>query len=241
MQTKNPKIRARSEASFSLIETVIALAIVSFLILEVAAVQGNAIVFADYGRNVTQASWLAKRVMSQVEYYWRTKEFKELATNVVEQKFEDFDEYSYSLEIKEWKFPFLQLVQQALGGGKDKDKEAGDSKETAGGTPPVSNDMIEQGVKQIFGDEPIFMTARVEVSWPEGAQRNSTGLTYLLTNQAKLDAFIATLKPVYDKLTKPPAKKTTPQKKGGQQVPGQPGQPNQPDNPDDQGPKDGGG
>src|SRR5690242_15156259 len=79
--------RARSQASFSLIETVIALAIVSFLILEVAAVQGNSIVFAEYGRNVTQAGWLAKRVMSQVEYYWRSKPFKDLETNIVDQKF----------------------------------------------------------------------------------------------------------------------------------------------------------
>jgi type II secretory pathway pseudopilin PulG len=204
--------RGRSEASFSLIETVIALAIVSFLIMEVAAVQGNSIVFGDYGRNVTQAGWLAKRVMSQVEYYWRTKPFKDLETSVVEQKFEDFDEYSYSLEIKEWKFPFTQLIQQVLG-GDDKDKKAtpGDTKEAdPGGKPQVSGDMIEQVVKQIFGDEPIFMTAHVEVSWPEGAQRNSTSMEYLLTNQAKLDEFLGTLKPVYDKLTKPPAKKTNP-------------------------------
>ena len=140
--TRNHKARARSEASFSLIETVIALAIVSFLILEVAAVQGNSIVFADYGRNVTQAGWLAKRVMSQVEYYWRTKPFKDLETNVVDQKFEDFDEYSYSLEIKEWKFPFTQLISQVLGGGdaKDEDGEKKAPEAVTGiptGTPPA--------------------------------------------------------------------------------------------------------
>ncbi len=206
--TRNPKARARSQASFSLIETVIALAIVSFLILEVAAVQGNSIVFADYGRNVTQAGWLAKRVMAQVEYYWRTKPFKELETNVVEQKFEDFDEYSYSLEIKEWKFPFTQLISQVLGGGDSKDKDGEKKEASAGGKPPVSGDMIDQVVKQIFGDEPIFMTAHVDVSWAEGAQRNSTGMTYLMTNQVKLDEFLGTLKPVFDKLTKPPPKKT---------------------------------
>lgn len=228
--TRNPKARARSEASFSLIETVIALAIVSFVILEVAAVQGNSIVFADYGRNITQASWLAKRVMSQVEYYWRTKPFKELETNVPTQAFEDFPEYSYTLEIKEWKFPFTQLVQQVLGGG-DKKGEDGE-KQDSGGKPPISGDMIDQVVKQIFGDEPIFMTAHVDVSWAEGAQRNSTGMTYLLTNQVKLDEFLGTLKPVYDKLTKPPPKKGAKPGTTGQ-PPGQP--PNQPVDPNNPG------
>ncbi len=222
LRERSAKQRARHEASFSLIETVIALAIVSFVILEVAAVQGNSIVFADYGRNVTQAGWLAKRVMSQVEYYSRTKPFKELETNVPDGKFEDFEEYTYSLEIKEWKFPFTQLIQQVLGGGGEK-SEDGEKKDAKG---PISGDMIEQQVKTIFGDEPIFMTAHVQVSWAEGAQRNSTGMTYLLTNQVKLDEFLATQKATYDKLTKPPAKKT----KDGKNTtpPGQPGQPGQP-------------
>jgi type II secretory pathway pseudopilin PulG len=215
--------RAQSEGSFTLIETVLALAIIAFLIVEVAAVQGNAIVFGDYGRNITQATWLARRVLSQVEYYWKSKPFKDLEINQPETKFEDFDEYSYTLEIKEWKFPFVKMLQNALGSqGKEDSKAAGGSGAagdaggkaaggaTAGPTGQQDNgglgQMLETVVKQIFGDEPIFMTARVEVSWPEGATRGSTGLTYLITNQAKLDEAIVQLKPVWDKLTKPPPK-----------------------------------
>ncbi len=239
MKTRTDKIRAaRAQGSFSLIETVIALAIVSFLILEVAAVQGNSIVFSDYGRNVTQATWLARKVMTQVEYYWHTKPFKELETNVVDQKFEDFDDYSYSLEIKEWKFPFTQLLTSVLAGGKSDD---GDKKDSKDNQDAGVAKMLESVVKQIFGDEPIFMTAHVDVSWAEGAQRNSSGMSYLLTNQAKLDEAIIQLKPVYDKLTKPPAKKTdnTPKKGGVPTAPGQPPvNPDQP--PPDAGQVDGG-
>lgn len=199
MSIKTRKIdssRRRREGSFTLIETVIALAIITFLILEVSAVQGNSIVFSDYGRNVTQASWLARRVMSQIEYFASTKPFMDLVTEQKEQKFEDNDEYNYSIEIKEWKFPFVQLLQSALGGrGKDED---GRQKEA---DPGISK-MIETVVEQIFGKEPIFMTAQVTVSWAEGAARNSTSLTYLLTNQAKLDETLITMKPVWDRLIK---------------------------------------
>ena len=194
------------EASFTLIETVIALSIMAFLIIEVSAVQGNAIVFADYGRNVTQASWLGKRVMSQVEHYWQTKPFSEIETEVVERPFEDFPEYSYSLAIKEWKFPFIQLLAKALGGGQD--GEEGDPSQAG-----VLLQEVEGQIDQIFGDEPIFMTANVEVSWAEGAGRNSTKLTYLLTNQSKLDQFIGANKAAYEKITRPP-KKDSPRSSG---------------------------
>ena len=221
------------EGSFTLIETVIALAIIAFVIVGVATVQGNSVAFSDYGRNITQATWLARRVLAQVEYLSQSHSFKDLETNVVEQKFEDRPDYAYSLEIKEWKFPFVQLLESAMGGDKDKDKDkdAGNDKaaDKAAGADAGMSQMLEGVVKQVFGDEPIFMTAHVEVSWAEGAQRNSTGITYLLTNQAKLDEFIPTLKAAYDKATKPPPHQAT-----GRQpptgTPGQPGVPGAPPN-----------
>jgi type II secretory pathway pseudopilin PulG len=201
---KVDKARRQREGSFTLIETVIALAIITFLILEVSTVQGNSIVFSDYGRNVTQASWLAKRVMSQIEYYARTKPFPDLMTEQKDLKFEDNDEYTYAVEIKEWKFPFVSLLQSTLGGkGKDED---GEPKEA----DPGISQMIQTVVDQIFGKEPIFLTAQVNVSWSEGATRNSTGLTYLLTNQAKLDEAMITLKPVWDRLIKAASKDKKP-------------------------------
>lgn len=187
------------EGSFTLIETVIALAIIAFLIVETATIQGNAIVFSEYGRNVTRATWLAKRVMSKVEYHWMTsKTFKDMEANVPSKNFEDFPDYSYTLETKEWKFPFLQLLQGAMGGGSG----SASDEEAASGSAGGMGDMLETVIKQIFGDEPIFMTAHVEVAWAEGAQQNSTGLTLLLTNQTKLDQAIVALKPAYDNLMK---------------------------------------
>jgi type II secretory pathway pseudopilin PulG len=212
--------RNQREGSFTLIETVIALAIIAFLIVEVAVVQGNAIIFSDYSRNIAQATWLARRVLSQVEYHWRTKPFKDLVVHQAEQKFEDFDEYSYALDISEWKFPFVKMLHSALGGGGKASKNKDDfDKRVKDVDTSGMNGVVEQVVKQVFGDEPIFLIAKVDVSWPEGAQRNAVSMSYLMTNQAKIDEAIASMKQVYDRLTKPPAK------------PGQPGTPGSPGSP----------
>ena len=204
MKTSKNILRKKGERSFTLIEVVVAIGLMASLMIEVASVQGNSVFFSQYGRNVTQATWLAQSIMSNVEYYWTTKPFPDLKTKLEGQPFKDYPDYEWALEIKEWKFPFVQILTAGfLGGGEEGEEKEDD---------PMSK-IIESVTDQVFADEPIFMTAHVEVSWADGAARDSASLTYLLTNQSKLDETMITLKPTYDKLTKPPAKKKTNTKK----------------------------
>lgn len=182
-------VSGRGERSFTLIETLIALGLMLFLVMEVGGVHGNALYFNRYGRQVTQGVWLAKRLMSQVEYQWTIRPFKELETaNEKERPFEDFPDFTYSLEVKEWKLPILDLITGGVGGGDDSDKK----KPEGGG-----DDVMKSAMKNVFGDS-ILKTAHVEVFWAEGAKRNSVALTYLLTNQEKLDELLTTLKGASD-------------------------------------------
>ena len=92
--------------SFTLIETMVALGLLTVLILQVATVQGQALYISDYGQNLTKSMWLARRMMAQVEYYWYNKELKELEGVAVKEKpFEDEEGFSYNLEIANGNYP----------------------------------------------------------------------------------------------------------------------------------------
>ncbi|MBF0442023.1 MAG: hypothetical protein HQK54_08975 [Oligoflexales bacterium] len=193
-----------SERSFTLLETIIALAIMVTMILEVINAQGNIAYFSSYTEKLNQGIWMAKRIMAQVEYQLSYREFKELNVKLKDQKLRDEKsdtEFSYDLEIKEWELPIVELI--ANGGispeskGKDKDKDS----ESRSAKKDDSSSVIKDTLKQVLGDE-ILKLAYVEVFWPEGAKRNSVTLTYLMANQRQLDKKLKELKPAVIQLSK---------------------------------------
>lgn len=191
-----PKMRdsRNREASFTLFEVIIAIAIMSTMLIELVAFEGNVINFSDYGMNATKATWLAKRVMSQVEYNWQTRPWSEMKVESNSDiPFEGFQDFSYKLTIKEWKLPLFDSLL-------DDKKESGGLDEAAS-TTGASADALADGVKQKLGDD-LLKVAHVDVSWPEGAKRNSISLTLLLTNQKGLDDQLALLKNDYEELLK---------------------------------------
>lgn len=188
--------RHSAQASFTLFETVIALGLLTYLTLHVAGVQGNAIYFSEYGRSVLKATWLAKRLMSQVEYHASSRPFDELKAEVKEEPFPDEKEFSYSLTIRDWKLPIVEFL---TGGGADaaaaaaSGEDPGDAGRASAGGGALGSfkDMAEQ----VLGKE-LLKIARVEVFWSEGARQNSTALTYLLTNHSKVGEILETLRDV---------------------------------------------
>ncbi len=183
-----PKIKNKniSEASFSLIETVIAIGILAAFLMQYAAVQGNAIYFSEYGSTMTKGIWLANKIISQVENEVEVRSLKDVtAVNINQQAFENFKEegFTYTLTIEDWKLPILNIMS----GMKNEDGDEGSSESSDN----QSEGMMEGLVKQIFGDEPMFKIAKVEVSWPEGLSTNSFSTSLLLANQKRASkAFI---------------------------------------------------
>ncbi|MGE0172167.1 MAG: hypothetical protein AB7T49_05255 [Oligoflexales bacterium] len=191
--------RKPGEQSFTLLETIIAIGILTTVILELVKSQGNIVYFANYTRRLNESIWLAKRIMAQVEYQWEKKEFKEMETDLKDQSFEGEDrpdfEYTYNLSIQEWKFPIMDLLS-----GKVSANPEGEE----GGEAPAENPMggmIGEMLEKVLGKD-ILKIAHVEVFWPEGAKRNSVTLTLLLTNQRKVDEELIKLAPQWDKFQK---------------------------------------
>ena len=205
MLPKTKHISNSSEASFTLIETIVAMGIMVTVIAQMAGVNSNAAYFSDYGRKSIQAVWLAKRVMSQVENYWEKYDFKAMKVEEENLKFgevddyDEFREFTYNIAVVEWKLPLVKILTGGVaGGGQENNQEEGGS-----------GDMITNAITKTLGDD-LLRVAHVEVFWPEGSRRNSESLTLLLTNLKKIDEIVGQMgasvkqkKPVKKPVKKP--------------------------------------
>lgn len=202
---------APSEYSFSLIETILSMSILATVVLQIGGAQGNLAYLATYSRNMVKATWYAKRIMSNIDYQASYLPFKALNTtlkqNIPIKSGKENTEFTYNLQIEEWKFPILDALFQDKGGA-----EGGPNAE-----------VVANAVKQILGDHRLKI-ARVEVFWPEGAKRNSITVAQLLTNQASLNRHLVSLAPTYKSLLdkvagieeqKPPKTEAECKKRGG--------------------------
>ena len=176
----------RGERSFSLLETIIAVSLVAILMVEVSGVNGNAIAFNEYGRKVLQASYLAKRIMSQIEYQATFRSpLKDMANNEKDKPFEDAPEFSYSVTIESLPHALdlmFKIFSGGMVGGKDKEDGKDGGKDGMG----AMLDQIKTVITQSVGEDPIWI-AKVEVTWPEGARRASTSVAMIITDIKKLE------------------------------------------------------
>ena len=179
------------ERSFTLIETLIAVFVMITMSLEMAGTIGSIVSNSSYTRQMTEAIWLARRVMTKVEYHWQTKDFKELEKEVTAGEFRDIEksEYKYDLKIKEWKVPLFNLIGGG-GGGEDGGEESSGE-----------GDAIRDLISQQLGDD-ILKVAHVEVYWSAGARKESVTLTYLLTAQRTVNEKLIQLEPQYREMMK---------------------------------------
>jgi len=182
------------ERSFSLVETMVAVALIAFLMIEVSGVNGNAINFADYSRKALQATYLAKRLMSQVEYQasWRTP-LKDLTTNEKERVFEDAPDFMYSMSIEPVPHALdlmFKLMSGGLVGGDDKDGKSGDDEKDCGMGAML--EQIKGLIQTAVGEDPIWV-AKVSVSWAEGARRSSVDLAMIIADTKKMESTLGPL------------------------------------------------
>ncbi len=179
------------ERSFTLIETVIAVSLIAFLMVEMSGVFGNAINFADYSRKSMQATYLAKRLMAQVEYQAQIRSpLKDIAVNDKDHTFDDEPEFLYSLSVEPLPHSLdlmFKILSQGMVGGDDNEKDSGD--------PKSAGAMLEQlkgPIQTAVGEDPIWM-AKTSVSWAEGARRTKVDLAMIITDTKKIESSLGPL------------------------------------------------
>ncbi len=175
------------QASFTLVEVILAVGIMATFLVQIASVQGNSVYFAEYGRNVMKGTWLAKQLMSQVDYHYHVKPFEALkGVDVTKGEFEGVEDFTYDLVIEDFPLPISSIVANSLTGGGSQDDDDPIKDVSKDGL----TDQVDSTVREFLGDE-VMKLARVTVYWPEGAKRNSVTLSYLIANLKKISEVLS--------------------------------------------------
>ena len=200
------RLKKDKEASFTLLETIIAVGLLAMVMVGSTQIVGTAVIIEDYNRNMSEAGWIAHGLMAQLEWAQDHYPIKELST-LGKGREEDVPidlcpvatdlnrcPYTFRLDILEWKLPLADLMAKKMG------------------DIPQIKDMIKTQLTKILGQEELLYVAKLEVLWPEGSYQNSTSFAYLMVNQSPIDRFLQTMSISPKPTLSPPAgDKTVPQ------------------------------
>jgi general secretion pathway protein I len=106
----------QSNEGFTLLEVMIALAIMLIAFSSIIAIQSSAMNSALKARQIDEVSVLARNAMIQTEVEISGKKFEDIAAELSGQFEDPFQDYSWTRKIKEVKLPNLSGLAKAAGG-----------------------------------------------------------------------------------------------------------------------------
>jgi general secretion pathway protein I len=181
-------------AGFSLLEVMVALAILGLGLTAISRSQQNSIRAANRSRMITVAVALARAKMIEVEDLAFEKGFSEFEEKEEgDFKEEGFDRFSYALQVEKVELPANLDAQSAvdmLGGGTEQ-KGDSDSKSSPGGMMKLGAQMLSKQfdiIRNVL--EQSIRRVQLKVSWQEGtATRDITVVSYF-TDPRQVDIAI---------------------------------------------------
>ncbi len=117
MRTKRSANRLKSQAGFTLLEVIIAMAIMVLAIASILSVEQGSINSAARAKQMNVVTMLARNLMVETEFKIEGKPFSEVRKEEAGAFEKPYEDYKWKTSIKELKFPNMGA---APGGGGDK-------------------------------------------------------------------------------------------------------------------------
>lgn len=161
----------QSQQGFTLLEVMIAFAIIVVIIAAVYTTQGGGLAASARNKNVIIATHLARNLINEEELKYEGLSFDRLPTEKRTQNFTDqHKDFKYTIEYAKVDFSALsELLARAM--KSEGEKEEGNSDQTAT-VMRVFKDYLERSVRR--------MTVTIE--WPEGEGTTAQTFTQLIVN-----------------------------------------------------------
>jgi general secretion pathway protein I len=165
-----PSSLLRSEAGFTLLETMIAMGIMLIAFASILMVQSASLNTATKARQMNTVAMLAKNLMVETEYSFEGKTFDEYKKEDKGQFPDPWQDYSWTREVKEVKFPELSTAKgtSADKGGKDE----GGENEAARQLTKLLTQFLSKAVREV----------NVTITWKKGTGSQSYTVTTYWVN-----------------------------------------------------------
>ena len=167
----------RRNDGFTLLEVLIAMAILSIALLVLSRAQQNGILVSQYEEQQITAATLAKWKMTDVELQLEKKGFGDDEKEECGKFEEDLDDRAFAGWEWCWtmKKVSLPLPMDMLGGGKD-----GDGKKTGGGAPALPGGLDPKAAGEALSK--AVRVLKMQIKWKLGATDQRLDVTTHMVN-----------------------------------------------------------
>lgn len=176
------KLFRNDQSGFTLLEVMIAMAIMLIAFSSILMVQSNSLQAAFRARQVNTVVMLLKQKLIETEFDIDGKTFDEVKKEEGGEFKEPFQDFSWKREVKELKFPNLTSIATAQ--GEQAAKESNSSSTTSGGAAGNVADQMGKLVTSYLSK--AIREIVVTVSWKlaKGTQKVSISMYWVDLNRA---------------------------------------------------------
>lgn len=162
-------MRAKGQGGFTLLEVMIAMAIMVIAFASILMVQSNSLQASVRAREINTASMLLKQMMIETEYATEGKRVDELRKEETGQFKDPFQDYSWKREVKEIKFPNIASLASAGGAAQGESGSKGSESSSSG----VSSTVEQLGRLVTNYLSKALREITVTISWKSGSGTRS--------------------------------------------------------------------
>ncbi len=171
-------LRTQQQDGFTLLETLIALAIMMVAFASILMTQSSAINSSMKSKQTNTVAMLASRKMAEIEIELEGKSFQEIKEETSPEAFpEPFQDYSWKRVIKEVEFPNIANLANAGAGGSDESSSGAEAEEAQRSASAASGEVerITRLVTKFLSDSIREVT--LTISWKKGKGEQSTDIS----------------------------------------------------------------
>ena len=149
---------ANNRSGFTLLEVLIAMAIMMVAFASIMMVQSSSIQSSIKAKNLNIVSMLARNKLVESELEWEGKRFSELDKEKEGEFKEPFQDFKWKREIKEVKFPTLDLSGAAAGGDTEANPAEAGAADGMSRVGKIITAYLSKGVREVA----------VTITWKRG-------------------------------------------------------------------------